>query len=301
MDITECPAIQYDDSYIYFIWAILATVFSVGAVIKILYSKKWPKSNGYGYTKLKQFPEEESQKYRRLYEEERMEKEKALERLSKIMSTRLTDGNPNIANLSDEKRPTKLAEEYSELYDNAWSDAFESISKGHESKMKIDFLRQILQVCFKWCSERSAYQLKQLDNLLHCPGVPLDDVKMVNQRPINRDFLKNFKDERKQLGKETAECITKEILTKISNEFINTAWHAELHQASVKTYSEQCAKLCWLMVVQDPSMDIGFSITDIHQYKAYTRSGHQIDYVVWPPLYLHKGGNLMSKGIAQMK
>lgn len=61
------------------------------------------------------------------------------------MSNKLTDGNPNIANLSDEKRPTKLAEEYSELYDNAWSDAFENISVNNNTK-KIEFLREILKV-----------------------------------------------------------------------------------------------------------------------------------------------------------
>lgn len=35
--------------------------------------------------------------------------------------------NPNIADLSDENRPTKLSEKYSELYDNEWTDAYEEV------------------------------------------------------------------------------------------------------------------------------------------------------------------------------
>jgi hypothetical protein len=50
-------------------------------------------------------------------------------RVSALASAKLTDGNANIADLSDEHRPTKLAEQFSQLYDNEWTDAFESILK----------------------------------------------------------------------------------------------------------------------------------------------------------------------------
>ena len=40
----------------------------------------------------------------------------------------MTD-NPNIADLSDSNRPTKLAESFSELYDNEWTNAFEELQK----------------------------------------------------------------------------------------------------------------------------------------------------------------------------
>ena len=47
-----------------------------------------------------------------------------LNRLSQLMGNRLTDNNADIADLSDANRPTKLAEQYSELYDNQWTEAF---------------------------------------------------------------------------------------------------------------------------------------------------------------------------------
>lgn len=53
-------------------------------------------------------------------------------RLSKLMGQKLTDNNPNIADLSDKNRPTKLAERFTELYDNQWTDAFENLHSGDE-------------------------------------------------------------------------------------------------------------------------------------------------------------------------
>lgn len=46
-----------------------------------------------------------------------------------MASAKLTDGNPNITDLSDiHNRPTKLAEQYSELYDNEWTDAYDVLN-----------------------------------------------------------------------------------------------------------------------------------------------------------------------------
>lgn len=50
-------------------------------------------------------------------------------RLSGILSNRLKDGNPDICDLSDPSRATKLAEISKELYDNEWTDAFEYLTK----------------------------------------------------------------------------------------------------------------------------------------------------------------------------
>jgi hypothetical protein len=46
-------------------------------------------------------------------------------RLSKLAGNKMTEGNPNIANLGDPNRPTKIAEVYSEIYDNEWTDALD--------------------------------------------------------------------------------------------------------------------------------------------------------------------------------
>lgn len=44
-----------------------------------------------------------------------------------MASGKLRDNNPNITDLGDPNRPTKLGEQMSELYDNEWTDALEEI------------------------------------------------------------------------------------------------------------------------------------------------------------------------------
>ncbi|KAH3795231.1 hypothetical protein DPMN_148779 [Dreissena polymorpha] len=50
-------------------------------------------------------------------------------RLSALAAHQLTKDNPQIADLSDQCRPTKLAEGFSQIYDNKWTDVFEIFAK----------------------------------------------------------------------------------------------------------------------------------------------------------------------------
>lgn len=76
-------------------------------------------------------------------------------RLSAVASTQLTDGNPAITDLSDTNRPTRIAEKFSELYDNEWTDAFEALtSQYHMSEREaVDLLLRILKVHVQSCFE----------------------------------------------------------------------------------------------------------------------------------------------------
>ena len=44
-------------------------------------------------------------------------------RLSKLADNKMTEDIPNITNFGDPNKPTKIAEVYSEIYDNEWTDA----------------------------------------------------------------------------------------------------------------------------------------------------------------------------------
>ena len=46
-------------------------------------------------------------------------------RLSSLAGDKLTKGNPAITDLGDPNRPMKIAEKYSELYDNEWTDTID--------------------------------------------------------------------------------------------------------------------------------------------------------------------------------
>ena len=69
-------------------------------------------------------------------------------RLSQYTSAQLVQDNPNVADLSDLNRPTKLAEKFSELYDNDWTDAFEVLVDqiGFSEEQAIKRLLDILMV-----------------------------------------------------------------------------------------------------------------------------------------------------------
>ena len=64
-------------------------------------------------------------------------------RLSKMMGSQMKEGNPYIADLSDKNRPTKIADTYSELYDNEWTDAFDELQKSAYGKDDKDIARQL--------------------------------------------------------------------------------------------------------------------------------------------------------------
>ena len=59
-----------------------------------------------------------------------------LYRLSELAGARLKDNNPAIADLSDQNRPSKMSERYSELYDNEWTDVMEAVKTKTEKQNK---------------------------------------------------------------------------------------------------------------------------------------------------------------------
>lgn len=71
-------------------------------------------------------------------------------RLSRLASAHLTDSNPNITDLSDPNRPIRLAEMFSELYCNEWTDAFETLSKvgKYDDDEAVNILLTIVTVSF---------------------------------------------------------------------------------------------------------------------------------------------------------
>lgn len=73
------------------------------------------------------------------------------QRLSRIAGAKLTNNNPHIADLSDDNRPTKLAEKFGQLYDDAWTDSLEELTEVEtklEETVAISFLLRIVMVSF---------------------------------------------------------------------------------------------------------------------------------------------------------
>lgn len=65
-------------------------------------------------------------------------------RLSSFASKQLLDGNPNIADLSDPNRPTRLCEKFNCVYDNEWTEAFEELQEAGEKDESI--LKMLMEI-----------------------------------------------------------------------------------------------------------------------------------------------------------
>jgi hypothetical protein len=66
------------------------------------------------------------------------------------MGDKLRDKNPAITNLNDPNRPLKIGEQYSEVYENEWTDAYSTMldqeSLNPTEKEIVSILLDILRV-----------------------------------------------------------------------------------------------------------------------------------------------------------
>ncbi|KAK3099691.1 hypothetical protein FSP39_008120 [Pinctada imbricata] len=73
---------------------------------------------------------------------------------------------------------------------------------------------------------------------------------------------------------------------------------------SVISFADKCCEITWLMTVQSPPMYIECDVKTGSTFNSdlmaqYTRSGPNVEFVVWPVVYIEKNGALLSKGVAQ--
>ena len=80
-------------------------------------------------------------------------------RFSEVVSAQHQNNNPNVADLSDQYRPNTLAEMFSELYDNQWTDAYTALEANFTDRKIVSFLLDVVMAstCFT--------------NLVHFPPV----------------------------------------------------------------------------------------------------------------------------------
>ncbi|XP_061183570.1 uncharacterized protein LOC133191854 [Saccostrea echinata] len=233
---------------------------------------------------------------KRNFEEEKKEKEKALTRLSAVAGDKLRVNNPGIADLSDENRPNKLAEKFSELYDNEWTELYEVLEEsGQTEEDIIGNLLQILQETYNSSNNLAENQRRELKKvILHPANVgSREDIKPPE------GILSKITDIQKQTASIVFGDVRKEIME--SNKLISDG----MNEVKRK-YVERCIQLCWMMAIQDPPMHLDFgpsanSEADKNVYRMYTKQGDKVDFVVWPAVFLHNQGPLVQKGVLQPK
>ena len=64
-------------------------------------------------------------------------------------------------------------------------------------------------------------------------------------------------------------------------------------------YVEGCTDIMWHTQIQSPPLVLDFETKNKDWYKKFTSPGQNIDYIVWPAVFLYGNGPLLAKGIAQ--
>ncbi|XP_062612218.1 synaptonemal complex protein 1-like [Saccostrea cucullata] len=211
---------------------------------------------------------------------------RALKRLSKEMHS--------VTNLNDSNAPTKIAEKYNELYDNEWTDAFNSLTNEvYQDESAIKELLDLIQAAYSFCKDAAVHQMENLKKALtNVSSLPRD--ASVVEYSIDPQTEKMLEEIRKS-QKMSAETLFK-------NFEYSEGFKAVYKR--VRQYTVKCLEICWLMNMHNPPVALGKppaegSPLDNSMYKEYTKTGFTVQYVVWLPLLLHENGALLQKGVAQ--
>ncbi|KAH3830286.1 hypothetical protein DPMN_103526 [Dreissena polymorpha] len=229
------------------------------------------------------------------YKQEKADKDDALTRLCSVSTMKTRDNNPNIPDLSDVNRPTKIAEKMSELYDNEWTDAFDSLEKSNPGLDIEKTLLDILKTINSKCQEMSRWQvfIQQVQSAIELPAKVLKKTKpdvWSNTVYLPTDLQQTIKHLRKLKAPSVLHIIQ------------STLVPYNVESDKLRAYYNRCVEVCWLAAVQDPPLFMNFNPGDKFDttlFKDYTERGPFVEFLVWPSLHLHDKGPLLSKGVAQ--
>lgn len=240
------------------------------------------------------------------------ERDDLRDRFSKVAGAKLSDDNSDIADLSDPNRAMKLSERFGQLYDDEWTNAFEALTDqiGMHNKEAIRMLLDFLKECLNYCEKIKKSQLDILNNVflhpIQCPKTAASEgMQGMREMPrIASKEEKTLKELRKQI------TVQPGVIEEVKQAFIVEvkSWEkkgiVKKHVDVCVQYLQKCAELCWLIALHDPPLFVKFDVKpgeklDPNVYTAYSASGNNIDFLVWPPLYNGENGGLLSKGTAE--
>ncbi|CAG2190198.1 unnamed protein product [Mytilus edulis] len=120
------------------------------------------------------------------------EKNDLILRLSQVAGAKLMAGNTSIADLGDKYRPTRIAELYSELYDNEWTEAVDDLGVKWSEDIIVRHLFIILQVT-QFLKQHTS-EIKQLMDARKAIAINVANVlsKDFDRNPTFREYLRNY-------------------------------------------------------------------------------------------------------------
>ncbi|XP_060585554.1 uncharacterized protein LOC132741416 [Ruditapes philippinarum] len=239
---------------------------------------------------------------------------------SKLASFRMRQNNPDIADLSDPNRPTKIAERFSELYDNEWTEAFEELSKRSRKESEaIEILLTVVTEAYKFCTVEAEIQIKDItkhwnaifeigpDKYKNEVFIPLyNKFQIPSSKSLNasKDGESLIIQYRKKIASKALQRLKMEFTKRKMTHITGKAKLPAAPEAFTK-YAQKAVELTWWMCVQDPPIFLcpptEDEVFDKNLYKAYTKTGTKPQFFVWPALRLHEKGGVLIKGVVQFE
>ncbi|KAL4231926.1 hypothetical protein ACF0H5_009502 [Mactra antiquata] len=207
--------------------------------------------------------------------------------------------------------PKHLTDKMTRLYETEWRAAL------HESnyKNKDDTVKLLLNLLMDTYRQAKIICESQLDNLTYHMMQPDVDLTITDFHIHGLNV--NIKQEYKKSSlfskvKENLRQLRAQYATNISEDMIFTThqnFPTELTSSQsssrrhITAYMNKCFELVYNLLIQDPPMFISSTDcksspeVDKEELKYVKRKGRKTKTLAWPPLYLYKGGPLLSKGI----
>ncbi|VDI57724.1 Hypothetical predicted protein [Mytilus galloprovincialis] len=208
---------------------------------------------------------------------------KEISKLSCVADEKLTEHNAAIMDLGDPNRPMRIGVKFGELYDSEWTNAMENISS--VKKYYPDMIETEIQEIII----RHLHRLLKKEEITR---LPVCKEAAVLRRASSAGFAKHLFQN---------QVLCKNIIA--DWDYINKNENV-MQIFTQSMFFKKCVYLCWCMVIQDPVLHLDDDQVlntqiDKNTYEEFEKSGDSAAYIVWPALFLHKGGPLLCKGVVK--
>ncbi|KAH3830305.1 hypothetical protein DPMN_103545 [Dreissena polymorpha] len=202
---------------------------------------------------------------------------------------------------------TRIDKQFKEIYENEWSDAFESIALNLRTACSVNndnnvlfnqnnllpkeddivndlltVLKTVYELCKEWAwDECFRFQIQSIKENPEMSAM------------VWKELLQNFLETRKQSAKTHLQDIALAMKSKVT---------LQNESKAMQSYVDKCFELCWLCVVQVPPLALNFDTGDRFDsslFTEYTKRGPLIKFLAWPSLHIFENGPVVMKGFVE--